>query len=152
MTSQSIKQTIAITYCPTSQAINIPSNQVIKFGQLIEYNMRNIFLEKSCTSCGGKAIPRPFSCKSKLSIFLDQKPEVSYSLFLLYAKLRAFEIYSNWSADRFLLPYIRFFLKKSTKWSGTSLPPLKIFILLYSINWSNFIVWLLLLCEILGNK
>ena len=27
----------------------------------------------------------------------------------------------------------------------------KIFLLLYSINWPNFIVWLLLLCEILGN-
>ena len=27
----------------------------------------------------------------------------------------------------------------------------KMFFLLYSINWPNFIVWLLLLCEILGN-
>ena len=27
----------------------------------------------------------------------------------------------------------------------------KIFLLLYSINWPNFIVWLHLLCEILGN-
>ena len=27
----------------------------------------------------------------------------------------------------------------------------KIFLLLYSINWPNFIVWLPLLCEILGN-
>ena len=34
----------------------------MKFGQLIEYiaNMRNIFLEKSYTKCGGEAIPRPF--------------------------------------------------------------------------------------------
>ena len=28
----------------------------------------------------------------------------------------------------------------------------KIFLLLYSINWPNFIVWLPLLCEIFGNK
>ena len=29
------------------------SNQIFKFGQLIEYNMRNIFMIKSCTKCGG---------------------------------------------------------------------------------------------------
>ena len=46
-------------------------NQTMKFGELIEYNMRNIFLEKSYTKCGAEAIPRPFSTKSKLSISLD---------------------------------------------------------------------------------
>ena len=36
-------------------------NQAMKFSQLIEYNnMRNIFLEKSYTKCGGETIPRPF--------------------------------------------------------------------------------------------
>ena len=38
-------------------------NQAMKFGQLIEYNMRNIFLEKSHTKCDGETIPRPFSKK-----------------------------------------------------------------------------------------
>ena len=33
----------------------------MKFGQLIEYNMRNIFLAKSCAKCGREAIPRPLS-------------------------------------------------------------------------------------------
>ena len=33
----------------------------MKFGQLMEYNMRNIFLEKSYTECGGETSPRPFS-------------------------------------------------------------------------------------------
>ena len=28
-------------------------NQKMKFGQLMEYNMGNIFLEKSYTKCGG---------------------------------------------------------------------------------------------------
>ena len=46
-------------------------NQTMKFGQLIEFNMKNIFLEKSYTKCGGENSPRPFSKKSKLSIFLD---------------------------------------------------------------------------------
>ena len=47
-------------------------NQTLKFGQLIEYNTRNFFLEKSYTKCGGDTIPRPFSKLSKLTISLDQ--------------------------------------------------------------------------------
>ena len=47
-------------------------NQAIKYGQLIEYNMWKIFLEKSYTKWGEEAIPRPFSKKSKLSIFLEK--------------------------------------------------------------------------------
>ena len=35
----------------------------MKFDQLIEYNMKNIFLGKSYTKCGGETIPRPFSKK-----------------------------------------------------------------------------------------
>ena len=65
----------------------------MKFGQLVECNMRNTFLEKSSTIYGGETSPRPFSEKLKLSISLDQKSKVLYSLFLLYAKLRAIEIY-----------------------------------------------------------
>ena len=42
------------------------------FGQLIEYNMRNIFLEKSYTKCVGETIPETFPKKSKLSLSLDQ--------------------------------------------------------------------------------
>ena len=48
----------------------------MKFGQLIEYNMRNISVEKSYTKCGGEIIPRPFSRKSKSSISPDQKSKV----------------------------------------------------------------------------
>ena len=46
--------------------------QAMKFGQLTEYKMRNIFIAKSCTKCGGEAMFRCFSKKSKLSISLDQ--------------------------------------------------------------------------------
>ena len=31
-------------------------NQTVKFGQLIKYNLRNSFLEKSYTKCGGESI------------------------------------------------------------------------------------------------
>ena len=44
----------------------------MKFGQSVEYNMRNIFVEKSYRKCAGETIPRPLSKNSKLSISLDQ--------------------------------------------------------------------------------
>ena len=44
----------------------------MKFGELIDYNMRIISIEKSYTKCGGETGPRPFSEKWKLSISLDQ--------------------------------------------------------------------------------
>ena len=49
-------------------------NQTITFSQLIEYNMRNIFLGKIIhKKCGEETSPRPlFSRKSKLSISLGQ--------------------------------------------------------------------------------
>ena len=47
-------------------------NQTTKFSQLKEYNIINIFLEKSYTKFVGEASARPFCRKSKLSISLDQ--------------------------------------------------------------------------------
>ena len=42
-------------------------HQAMKFGQLIEYNMRNILLEISWTIYGGDASPRLFYWKQYLS-------------------------------------------------------------------------------------
>ena len=70
-------------------------NQSMKFGQLILCNMRNIFLEKSYTKMDGETSPRPFPEKLKLSMSLDQESKVLYSLFLLYVKLSAIEVYRN---------------------------------------------------------
>ena len=61
----------------------------MKFGRLIEYNMKNIFLEKSFTKYGGKTFPRPLFKNSKS---LDQMSKVLYILFLLFGKLRIIEI------------------------------------------------------------
>ena len=63
----------------------------MKPAQLLEYNLRHIFLEKSYAKCGGETITRPFSKKSKLSLSLDQYSKVLYILLLLFAKLRTFE-------------------------------------------------------------
>ena len=35
----------------------IKDNQAMKFGQLIEYNATNVFLEKSYAKCRGETIP-----------------------------------------------------------------------------------------------
>ena len=47
-------------------------NQTLNFSQLMEYSMRNMFVEKSYSKWGGETIPRPFFKKSKFSISLDQ--------------------------------------------------------------------------------
>ena len=61
MTSQTRKKTIVIHILPETSKRK--GNHTMKFGQFIEYNMRNIFLEKSCTKYGGETISRPFSKK-----------------------------------------------------------------------------------------
>ena len=88
MTSQPGQETNAIHILPNISRSK--GNQTMKFGQLLEYNMRNIFVEKSYTKFSGETIPRPFFEKLKLSRSL---PKVLYSLFLSYAKLRTIEIY-----------------------------------------------------------
>ena len=42
--------------------------------------MKNIFLEKPYSKCGGETSTRPFSKKSKLNLSLDQKSEILYNL------------------------------------------------------------------------
>ena len=70
MTSLLGYQTIVIHVLPNISRSK--GNQILKFGQLIEYNTRNILLEKSYTKCGGETSTRPFSKKLKLNISLDQ--------------------------------------------------------------------------------
>ena len=60
----------------------------MKFGQLIKYNMRKVFLEKSYSKRGRENIPRPFSKKSKLSIFLDDLIVLIKSFYYMTKKSR----------------------------------------------------------------
>ena len=112
------KQTIIIHILPnTSRSKSILT---MKFGQLIEYNMRNIFLEKFYAKLDGETVPRPFSKKSKLSIFFDEQSKVLYSLFLLNP---------NWALSKYIQTklqttcfyHIKGFLKNKKRF-GTSLP------------------------------
>ena len=86
MTSRTRQQIIAIHILPNiSRSKN---NQAMKFGQFIEYNMRNIFLEKSYKKYGGEANLTPSYKKSKQNLSMDQQSE---SLFLLYVQVENFQ-------------------------------------------------------------
>ena len=54
ITSQTGKQIVRIHLLPNTSRSK--DNQIIKFGQLIEYNTRNIFLENAYTNCGGELV------------------------------------------------------------------------------------------------
>ena len=55
--SQTGKQTIMKHVLPNISRSN--DNQTMKFGQLIEYDVRNSFFQKSCRDSGRKTSLRP---------------------------------------------------------------------------------------------
>ena len=138
----------------------------MKFSQLIEHKMRNIFLQKLYTKRGGEASPRSSYEKSKLNKPLDQQSEMLYSLFLLNVQVKVHQ--NILKLKYWLLAFILKLFKKTKR--GMKLVSLlhflhdlwrKIFrkciykyfknISKYFLNWSNGIAWLLLLLKILGN-
>ena len=70
MTFQPGKKTIVIHIL--SNILRSKDNQTMKFGQLVEFNIRNFFFGKPYTNCSREIIPRHFSKKSKLNLSLDQ--------------------------------------------------------------------------------
>ena len=64
-------------------------NKTMKLGQLIEYRMSNIFLEKSCTKYGWEASSRHFY--KKLSISMDQQIKC-YTVYVYSVQV---EVYQN---------------------------------------------------------
>ena len=124
MTSQAELQTIAkLILLIISRS---KGNQTMKLGQLIELNMKHIFLEKSYTKCGEET--NPFLTNQSLAYFWTNS--LKFYRVCFYCML-------NWQLVS-LSHFVHDFWRKP-------------FILLYSINWPNFIVWLLLLREILWN-
>ena len=57
LTSQPVNLQLQYTLTNISRS---KGNQAMKFGQLIEYDMKNIFLEKLYTKCEEKIVPDPF--------------------------------------------------------------------------------------------
>ena len=89
MTSQTEQQILTIHIL--SNISRNKDGQTMKFGSLIDYNIRKIFLEQSYTKWGREASPRPFYENLKLSISLDQHSEMLKSLLLLHVKVKVYQ-------------------------------------------------------------
>ena len=91
------------THCSISQEVK--TIRQLNLNVIIEYNMRNIFLEKSYTKCLREAILKSFSKKPKLRISLNQQLKLLYSLFSLSTNFRAIEIYRNYHSAATKIPF-----------------------------------------------
>ena len=119
----------------------------MKFGQVIEYNSRNMFLQLSFRKWGSETSSRPFLV---LKIFIWGKSKwsagyfQSLSIFLNLAnhKNKICKTLENWSRDM-----LNFSVVENGLWI-VSLPHFvydflrNVFFMLYSINWQNFIAFL----------
>ena len=86
MTSQTRQNLITIHTLPNISRRK--GNQTMKIGQLQEYNMRNTFLEKSYTKCGGEAS----SIKNENWAYPGINSLKCYKVYLLYVQV---EVYQN---------------------------------------------------------
>ena len=132
---------------------------MMKFTQLIEYNIWNIFPEKSYIKYSGESIPRPFSKKKKQIWGYLRINSLKFCRVCLYCM-------PSWGLPKYIetkllttwfYPF-QPFLKKRKK-RGLRIVSLlhflhgfwRIFILISSINWPKFIVYCSFNCEILVN-
>ena len=142
--------------CNTLNAQYLDLNQAMAFGQLIEYNMKIIFLEKSFTECGEENFTNSF-LKNQNGTYL-----------WIGNRLKFYQVYFYWMPSWGLSKNIKTKLQitcfysnkaylKTKRRSRISLQPHFLYdfwrkiLQLYSSKWPNFIIWLLLLRQILGN-
>ena len=118
--------------------------------QLIKYNISNIFLEKLYTKCCGETIPRSFFKKNQNWKYLW--------ISSLKTSTVCFCCMPSWGLSIYFETKLQTKLFQETK-RGFELALLphflydfwrKIFLLLFSMNWPNLILWLPLLREILS--
>ena len=155
MTSQTRTPTITINILPDTSKSK--GNQTMKFSQLIVWNVRNMLPQQSCMKRGREISSMPlFVFKKALFKMKARGQDLSFNIFWYpstwtYNKNKLYETSDCWSRDMLNFD----FLKKSL---GLVSPrdfvhdfSRKTFLILYSVNWSNFIVWLPFLLEISGN-
>ena len=124
---------------------------------MIECNNRNIFLQNLCRKWSKETSSRPLFIFWKSLTWGENKwsavyfQYVSLALNLWYNKNGLYKTLNYWSRDTLNFNF-------SEKSLALVSPPhfvydfsRKMFLMLHSINWPNFIVWLPLLLEILGN-
>ena len=122
------------------------------YGQLIGYKKRNVFLQKSCKKWGRETSPRLLFVFKKSFIWGKSKFQyISIVHNLACNIIKRCRTWDYWSRDMLNFDFLQ-------KGLGIVSPPYfmkdvsrKIFLMLHSINWSNFIDWLPLLLETLCN-
>ena len=159
MPSQPGKETIATHILATISRSK--SHQTMKFGQLIEYNIKNIFLKKSTQNMVGKRVLDPFlknqnwaylwiNCvKSSTACFycmpgwgLSKHIKTKLQTICFYLPKAFLKNNKNMSGTNLLASFSAWFLRKN-------ISPVIFFNI--NITWPDFPVWLPLLCEILSN-
>ena len=129
----------------------------MKLGQLIEYNKRNIVIQKLFRKWGRETSLRSLFILKKCLIWGKSKWSAAYfqyvsiALNLVYNKNKLYKTLDSWLRDMLNFNY-------PEKGLGLVTPPhfvydfsRKMFLMLYSVNWPSFIVLLSLLLQILSN-
>ena len=130
-------------------------SQTMKFGQFMEYNLRNIFLEKLWTEFR-ETITRPFSKNIKIE-YISGSMVWSFTQFVFIIwQVQGYRNILKLNCRPLVFTSFKAFLKRDQE-----LVPLANFlndfmkkiisVVIYSIISPTFIVWLLLFCEIVGN-
>ena len=129
----------------------------MKFGDLIEYNKGNIFLQKSC-----RKWDRETGCRLLFLFwesFILGKSKWSAAWFnyvlialkLAYNKSKLFKTLHYWSRDMLKFEFLDKCLGTVSFTHFAYDISIKIFLILYFISWPNVIIPLPLFVEILGN-
>ena len=84
--------------------------------------MKNIFLEKSFTKCGGETRLRTFFKILKLSISLDQQSEDSYSLFSFFVQVEDYQNILKLCPKPLTFTWYKAFWKTKANLEQVSLP------------------------------
>ena len=125
----------------------------MKFGQLIEYNMRNIFHTENVVD---KLFPDSF-LKNQNWAYLWSNILNLYTFCFNCLPSWDYWMWLKLSCRPFAFTSYKAFLKNNKRSDTISLSHFlhdfsrKMFLLLYSITWPKFNVWLCLFREILGN-
>ena len=119
MTSQPGKQTIAIHILPNISRSR--SNQTMKFCQLIEYNMRNIFLKNNSQNVVEKLFPDPFLKSQNWAYFWINNFKVLYSFFFNVCQVEGYQNILKLSCTSLAFTSYEAFLQNKKR-SGTRLP------------------------------
>ena len=129
----------------------------MKFGQVIECSKRKIFLKKSCRKWGRE------TSSSQKFVFLKnfkwdkRKSSAAWFQYTLIAlnlahnKGKLYKTLDYWSIDMLNFDFLEKDLEIVSPLHFVYDFSREIFLILYSINWPNFIAWLHLLLEILSN-